>query len=279
MKTPRLLAALVAACVAIALAVALSAPAEHRERGPTPRGLPSHTAAIVVEARTGRVLWGANAHRRVLIASTAKLMTALVALEQVPLDETIVAPYYEGDRDESRIWLGADEPMQVADLLRGLLLASGNDAAMALAVGVAGSEQAFVARMNERAEELGMDETSYGNPIGLDDGTHSSAADLVTLTRALRRHAFFRETVAAPSIQLASGSTSRTVYNTNRLLTRWGAVDGVKTGHTRGAGYVLVGSATKRGVTVISAVLGTKSEDARDTATLALLRYGLRRAR
>lgn len=281
-KRSRLLAAAVVVLAAVALNAALSSSSADRRGhgdGTAPSGLPQHTAAIVADARTGKVLYADHPHRSVLIASTAKLMTALVTLERVPLDAVFTAPPYAGDGTESKLGLGTGEQMQVRDLLRGLLLVSGNDAAMTLAVGTAGSEPAFVELMNERARQLGMDDTRYGNPIGLDRDTFSSAADLVTVTRELRRHAFFRGTVAAPRLTLGSGSYQRTIVNTNRLLGGRLRIDGVKTGHTDAAGYVLVGSATRGGRTVVSAVLGTRSEDDRDEATWRLLRYGLQRLR
>jgi len=286
MKHPRLLAALVVVLAAAAANAALSwssadrgRPVSTPTRAAAPPGLPPHAAAIVADAATGEVLYADQPHRGVLIASTAKLMTALVTLERLPLDAVVTAPGYRNDGSESTIGLGAGERMTAADLLRGLLVASGNDAAVALAHAVAGSEAAFVELMNERARQLGMRDTSYGNPIGLDDGTRSSAADLVTVTRALRRHPFFRATVATPQVTLESGAWRRTLHNTNRLLGGSLAVDGVKTGHTNAAGYVLVGSATRGGRTVISVVLGARSEDDRDEATTRLLRYGLKRLR
>lgn len=282
MKTSRLLAAVAIVLAVLALKACESAPGAHPATtvsSPPGIALPRHTAAIVADARDGRILYADHADRSVLIGSTAKLMTALIVLERVPLDATFVAPAYAGDGEESRMGLGSGERMQVRDLLRGLLLPSGNDAAMALAIGVAGSEAGFVELMNRRAQGLGMSGTRYGNPIGLDAGTRSTAADLVTLTRQLRRNAFFRATVAARSVTLGSGAIERTLQNSNRLLGGRLAVDGVKTGHTRAAGYVLVGSATRGHVAVISVVLGTGSEQERDAGTLALLRYGLRRAR
>jgi D-alanyl-D-alanine carboxypeptidase (penicillin-binding protein 5/6) len=132
--------------------------------------------------------------------------------------------------------------------------------------------------MNARARALGLRDTHFADPIGLDPATRSSAADLMALTRVLRRNAFFRETVAEPSAALATGIAPRTVRNTNDLLEDTALhVDGVKTGHTDAAGYVLVGSATRGGRAVISAVLGTRSERARDQATRRLLAYGLGR--
>lgn len=283
MKQLRLPAAVavVFALAAVALFAVLSATASDSVagRGPTPRGLPPHTAAIVADAADGTVFYGDDERRRLPIASATKLMTALVTLERVKLDTVFTAPPYEGGDGESRMWLGAGERLTVRDLLRGLLLPSGNDAAAALAVGVAGSQRAFVELMNARARQLGMRDTRYADPIGLDSATCSSAADLVTLTRALRRHAFFRSTVASRAVTLDSGAWARTLRNTNDLIGGPLHVNGVKTGHTQAAGYVLVGSATARGRTVISVVLGTRSERDRDEATLRLLRYGLRRAR
>jgi D-alanyl-D-alanine carboxypeptidase (penicillin-binding protein 5/6) len=161
-----------------------------------------------------------------------------------------------------------------------MLIASANDAAATLAVGIAGSSAAFVAAMNQRASQLGLAATHYSNPIGLDAPRNfSSAADLVRLTELLRRNAFFRRTVALPSARLAGGERTRTIDNTDNLVGAYPFVTGVKTGHTPGAGYVLVGSATRGGVTVLSAVIGDPTPAARDADTLALLRYGLARYR
>jgi D-alanyl-D-alanine carboxypeptidase (penicillin-binding protein 5/6) len=130
--------------------------------------------------------------------------------------------------------------------------------------------------MNARARALGLRHTHFANPIGLDDpGNYSSAADLARLTVRLRRNAFFRRTVGVARARLRSGARPRVVDNRNDLVGRAEMVDGVKTGHTVGAGYVLVGSATRGGVSVVSAVLGEPGEGARDADTLALLRYGL----
>jgi D-alanyl-D-alanine carboxypeptidase (penicillin-binding protein 5/6) len=130
--------------------------------------------------------------------------------------------------------------------------------------------------MNARARELDLRETSYANPIGLDDpDNHSSARDLATLARELLRHPLAARIVDQPRALLESGQRRRIVANRNRLVRRHAFVDGVKTGHTRRAGYVLVGSATGRGARVVSVVLGEPSEAARDADTLALLRYGI----
>jgi D-alanyl-D-alanine carboxypeptidase (penicillin-binding protein 5/6) len=132
--------------------------------------------------------------------------------------------------------------------------------------------------MNRRAKALGLRDTSFANPIGLDDPlNYSSARDLAKLAIQLRRFEFFRRTADLPSAVLRSGARKRVVLNRNTLVRRVDDVNGVKTGHTRRAGYVLVGSATRDGVTVVSVVLGEPSERARDADSLALLRYGLSR--
>jgi D-alanyl-D-alanine carboxypeptidase (penicillin-binding protein 5/6) len=207
-------------------------------------------------------------------------MTALLALEGIALDDVLTAPGYQAGAAESVVGLREGERMTVRDLLRALLLPSANDAAVALAQGLSGSTDAFVDEMNRRAEQLRLRDTSYANPIGLDEpGNRSSARDLVKLAIVLRRKPFFRETVDLPRVTLRSGARTRTIVNRNALVRQVPLVDGVKTGRTEQAGYVLVGSATRGGVTVVSAVLGEPSEAARDADTLALLRYGLSRYR
>ena len=180
---------------------------------------------------------------------------------------------------ESKIDLATGERMAVRDLLEALLLESANDAAVALAQGVAGSRDAFVTEMNARAEELGLEDTSYANPIGLDDPlNYSTAADLAALTVRLLRKPRFARIVDMPAAELETGARPRTVDNRNSLIASHPWVSGVKTGHTLNAGYVLVGATTGRGgAKVVSVVLGEPSEQARDEDTLELLRWGLAR--
>lgn len=234
-------------------------------------------SAILMEASTGDVLFDKNASKRRAIASTTKLMTVLVTLENSDLDDVFSAADYRTSPVESQLGLGRDERMSVRDLLRASLLPSANDAAATLAVGTLGSTKAFVAEMNKRAGELGLRDTHYTTPIGLDaPDNYSSARDLARLAIRLRRSEFFRRTTDLPSATLRSGDMRRKVTNRNTLVRKNDFVNGVKTGHTSAAGYVLVGSATRDGVTVISVVLGDPSEGARDSDSLKLLRYGLR---
>jgi serine-type D-Ala-D-Ala carboxypeptidase (penicillin-binding protein 5/6) len=233
-------------------------------------------AAILVEPATGDVVYRRNADDERPVASTTKLMTALLTLERAKLSTTFTTIRYRAAPAESVIGLRAGERMTVADLMRGLLLASANDAAATLAARVGGTRERFVRLMNRRAAALGLRDTHYSNPIGLDQpGNHSSAEDLVKLTLILRRNAFFRAVTNLPSATLKTGARPRTITNRNTLVRTVRAVNGVKTGHTSTAGYVLVGSASRDGVTVVSAVLGEPSEAARDADSLTLLRYGL----
>lgn len=233
-------------------------------------------AAVVMEASTGDVLYSKNSRQRRSIASATKLMTVLVALQRTDLDDVYTAANYHASPGESQIGLRPGERMSVRDLLRATLLPSANDAAAAIAVGTMGSTKAFVAEMNKRAAALGLRDTHYTTPVGLDDpDNYSSARDLAKLAIRLRGYEFFRRTTDLPRATLRSGSRKRTVINRNTLVRNVPAVNGVKTGHTNRAGYVLVGSARRAGVTVISVVLGEPTERARDADSLALLRYGL----
>jgi D-alanyl-D-alanine carboxypeptidase (penicillin-binding protein 5/6) len=268
----RRLVAFVAAALA-ALTLVLAGPASARVPRPS---LTTASAGIVLDARSGDVLLAKRADARRPIASTTKLMTALLTLESGKLNRTFTAPAYNALPAESKINLRRGERMKVRDLLTALLLESANDAAVDLAVGVAGSKQAFVDKMNARARQLGLRNTHYANPIGLDaPGNYSSARDLALLARKLMTNKTFAATVDRPRATLRSGDHVRTIRNRNLLIGRYPFVDGVKTGHTGGAHYVLVGAAHGHGGKVVSAVLGEPSESARDVDTLALLRWGV----
>ena len=236
-------------------------------------------AAVVVDGRNGEVMFSRSPDRRRAIASTTKLMTALLTLERTRPSQVFTSPGYDPLPPESRINLRRGERMRVDDLLEALLLESANDAAVTLADGISGSREAFVAEMNARASELGLENTSYANPIGLDDAAnYSTANDLATLALRLMRKPRFRRVVDMPVAELETGLQPRVVENRNRLVALYPWVTGIKTGYTSLAGDVLVGSARGRGgARVISVVLGEPSEAARDADTVALLRWGLSR--
>ena len=233
-------------------------------------------AWILIDPRDDSVLASKSPNKRLPIASTTKLMTAYLALKNLKPNQMITAPaYHPSNSAEITLGLRAGERLRVRDLLYGLLLPSASDAAETLAVGVAGSVPAFVQRMNQAAQQLGLTDTSYANPIGLDDpDNYSSAHDLVTLTSILLKNRLFARIVNTPVATLHSGDHPRTVTTRDTLLNSVPWINGVKTGHTLGAGYVLVGSGTQDSTTLISAVLGTPNEPTRDADTLKLLQYG-----
>jgi D-alanyl-D-alanine carboxypeptidase (penicillin-binding protein 5/6) len=266
-------AALVLALLAVALAPSAAGAAER----PPPCKVDA-PSAIVIEVSTGAVACETNADERRSIASTTKLMTALLTLEKAKLSDTFTAGDYFPGPGESQIGLERGERMSVRDLMRGLLVESANDAAVTLAEGVSGSKRAFVRAMNRRAQQLKLTNTHYANPIGLDEsGNYSTARDLVRLAVVLRTNRFFRTTTDRPSVRLTTGNRPRTFANRNTLVRSTDWVNGVKSGHTSQAGYVLVGAGRRNHVQLVSAVLGTSSVAARDAATLALLRSGFPR--
>jgi serine-type D-Ala-D-Ala carboxypeptidase (penicillin-binding protein 5/6) len=254
----------------LSIAVA-AAPALAKLSPPPPLSAPS---AAVFEGSTARPVFGRAAGQRRLIASTTKMMTALLTVSSVRLDRTCTAPPYAAGPLETQIGLRAGERMRVRDLLRAVLLPSANDAAATLAVCVGGSRSAFVARMNARARQLGLDHTHFSTPIGLDDaGNYSTAADLARLAIAARGDAFLRQTMNLRSAVLRSGDRLRTVVNRNSLVQQVPWVDGVQTRHTNAAGYILVASGTRSGTTFVATVLGDPSEGARNADALALLKW------
>src|SRR3954454_10700861 len=266
---PRLRAALLLALLGL---IVCSGSASAVGRKPS-IGAPS---AIVVDAQTGEVLYARHPHSQRPIASTTKLMTAYITLARTDLDQVFPAPAYPGGAAESTIGLTAGERMSVRDLLKAVMLPSANDAANDLAVNLGGTRARFVRMMNAHARELGLDDTHYSTPVGLDSpGNYSSASDLARLAARLMHNRLVAHVADMPSARVGTGSHGRRVINRNDLVARYRFVDGVKTGHTNGAGYVLVGAAHGHGARVISVVLGTSGIGARDADSLALLRYGV----
>ncbi len=263
---------------AVALALAPHTPALAADAKPD---VDSAASAILIDARDGSVLLSKDPSEQRSMASTTKLMTALLTLERTKPDQVFTAAKYRAAPIESKISLRAGERMRVSDLFEGLMLESANDAAVTLAEGISGSRRAFVRDMNRRASQLGLKDTRYSNPIGLDDGdNHSSARDLAALARRLMTNPRFARVVGQTSAVLESGSRRRVVNNRNDLVGRYPYVKGVKTGRTRKAGYVLVGAGSNAaGARVISVVMGTPSESARDATSLGLLQYGLKQFR
>jgi serine-type D-Ala-D-Ala carboxypeptidase (penicillin-binding protein 5/6) len=234
-------------------------------------------SAILVAPQTGQQLDGVDPDARLAIASTTKLMTALLTLQHARFSTIFHQNDWVASSVDSQIGLQPGEAMSVHDLLVALMLPSADDAAEDLAYNVGGHSVArFVSMMNAQARALGLTHTHYTTPSGLDTpGNYSSARDLTTLAQYLLTHySFFARLVDRPSAVIRIGSRSLYVTNRNDLVGRVPWINGVKTGHTSQAGYVLVASADRGGLKLLSAVLGTSSESTRDGNTMALLDYG-----
>lgn len=226
----------------------------------------SAAGAVLMDGDTGRVLYERDGHTRRLIASTTKLMTALVALESGhSLEETVtVAPEWAG-AEGSSIYLRPGEEITLEALLYGLLLRSGNDAALAVAGHCGGTVEDFVSRMNQKAQELGMADTSFANPNGLDGEDHySSAWDMALLARACLENEALARIASTKSITLGT----RTFTNHNKLLWRYEGCVGLKTGFTKKAGRTLVSAAKREGTTLICVTLNAPSDWADHAALL-----------
>jgi D-alanyl-D-alanine carboxypeptidase len=217
----------------------------------------SAEASILIEADTGTVLQELNADCKMSIASTTKILTALVVLEHCDVTDPVTIgadfPAVEG----SSMYLKPGETLTVLDLLYGLMLASGNDAAVALAKHTAGSVEAFAARMNARAEELGCRNSHFVNPHGLDaDGHYSTARDMALIAREAMRNPNFRTIVSTKYITVAG----RFLKNHNKLLWNCPGSLGIKTGYTSNAGRSLVSCAERNGMTLICVTLAAPSD-------------------
>ena len=201
-------------------------------------------------------------------------MTYYVAADALRPGREVVAAPYSPEPGESLAGFKPGDSLTVSDALYGLMVPSGNDAALTLALAVSGSESDFVSRMNAAAGELGLADTGYADPIGLDAGNVSSARDLVALATELQEQDLFREIVDTPRTTLRSTAEPLPIVNRNALVLEEPFIDGIKTGTTLEAGYVLVASGTREGVGLTSVVLGSPDEASRDSATLELLDYG-----
>ncbi|WAA10517.1 D-alanyl-D-alanine carboxypeptidase family protein [Fervidibacillus albus] len=223
-------------------------------------------AAIVMDQKTGRVFYEKNAHEKTRIASITKIMTALIAIESGQLDDTVTVSKRATKTEGSSIYLQPLEKMKLEHLLYGLMLRSGNDAAVAIAEHVGGSLEGFVFLMNEKAEQIGMKNTHFANPHGLDDHEdhYSTAYDMALLTKYAMNNETFRE-IFGTKVYYAPDPNSewdRKWVNKNRLLTGlYKYSTGGKTGYTKLAKRTLVSTASKKGMNLIAVTLNTPSQN------------------
>jgi serine-type D-Ala-D-Ala carboxypeptidase (penicillin-binding protein 5/6) len=266
-----------AVLAALLLALVLAAPVAAEEAKEVRKGPPllDARAWILIDGRTGDVITAHDPARELPIASTTKLMTAHLALERLKLRKRVKMAPYSAIPGESLLGIPAGTTISVRDLLYSLILESANDSAHTLAQVIGGTQHRFVVEMNRTAAAIGLADTHYSNPIGLDSsGNYSSARDLATLARELLENRTFARIANSSSAVLHSLHPPTTIGTRNTLLLRAPWITGVKTGHTLGARFVLVGSAKRHGVELISAVLGAPDEEQRDDESLDLLDYG-----
>ena len=241
----------------------------------------SSPSAILTEASTGRVIFEKNADERRPVASVTKVMTILLTLEAIDgetigkNDKVIVSPRAQS-MGGSQAYLDAGSAYTVAELLKSVIIASANDSAVALAEYIAGAEEAFVARMNERAQELGLTNTHYVNCTGLPaQGHYMSARDVAKLSSELDRHPRYYEYSTVWMDEIAhKGGCKTQLTNTNRLVRFYTGCDGYKTGSTNEARYCMSATAKKDGMRLIAVVLGANAGQTRFDEARAMLEYG-----
>ena len=267
-------------CIFLAAAFLILEPAASMSETslPTPPNIAAR-AYILMDAQSGRVLLEHNADERLEPASLTKIMTAYITFGELDdgrlqLDDMATISSQAAQSGGSRMFAEPGSTVAIENLVKGMLIQSGNDASIALAERIAGTESAFAERMNQTASRLGMSNTHYVNSMGLPNPNHySSARDVANLSRALIRD--FPNYYPWFSIKEFTYNKIKQP-NRNRLLWQDATVDGIKTGHTEGAGYCLAASAVRNNMRVISVVMGTKSDKARASTNGELLNYGFK---
>jgi len=233
-------------------------------------------SAIIIDSLSGRVLYEKDGYSQRKIASLTKIMTAIVTIENVKLDEVVTIKTGSGSIGGSTVGMKKGDEITVRALMYGMLMESGNDCAYALAEYVGGNIENFGNMMTEKAKEIGAKDSSFKNPHGLDvEGHYSTAYDMAIITKYALNNSTINEIVKTNSINIQFGKTVRTFSNTNRLLRTYSLADGVKTGFTNGANRCLIASATKDELRVIAVVLGSETTDIRFNDAKTLLEYAL----
>ena len=238
-------------------------------------------SAIMIEASTGKVIYEKNADEQLSMASMTKMMTLLLIVENIEKgnlewDEMVTASEYAASMGGSQIFLEVGEQMTVEDLVKGICIGSGNDAAVAMAERIGGTEENFVKMMNDRAKELGLKNTSFKNACGLDaEGHYSSARDMVLIAKELVKHDKILEYSGTYEDYLRKNTdNSFWLVNTNKLVRYYQGVDGLKTGYTSTAGYCITTTAVRNNMRLITVVMGEPSSAIRNSETTMMLDYG-----
>ena len=238
-------------------------------------------SAILIESSTGKIIFEKNSHEKLPMASMTKMMTLLLIMESIDKgnlkwDETVKASEYAASMGGSQIFLEPGEEMTVEDLVKGICIGSGNDASVAMAERIGGTEEKFVNMMNKKAKELGLKDTNFVNACGLDTDNHySSAYDMVMIAKELVKYKKILEFTGTYEDYLRKNTpNSFWLVNTNKLVRYYNGVDGLKTGYTKEAGYCITTTANKNNMRLISVVMGEPSSKIRNSETTAMLDYG-----
>ena len=238
-------------------------------------------SAILIEASSGEVLYDKNVNERLAPASMTKMMSLIIIMKNIESgnlgwNDIVVVSKNAASMGGSQIFLEANEMMSVEDLVKGICVASGNDATVALAERIAGTEESFVNLMNEEVKKLGLKNTHFVNSTGLDaDGHYSSAYDMAMIARELVKHDKILEFSSIYEDYLRKNTNnSFWLVNTNKLVKFYSYIDGLKTGYTSLAGYCLTATGKKKDMRLISVVMGEESSEKRSADTMAMLDYG-----
>jgi len=253
---------------------------ESEEDDQEPNLAPDTQSAILIERDTGQMLFDKNAHEKLPPASMTKVMTLLLIMEaldegKLDKDETIRVSERAASMGGSQVFLEAGEEMSVNDLLKGVAIASGNDASVALAERIAGSEKAFVEQMNKKAEALGLENTQFQNSTGLPAEDHySTAHDMAIMAKELLKYESITDYTSIYEDYLRKGEEDELwLVNTNKLVKFYPGVDGLKTGYTNEAKYCLTATAEKNGMRMIAVVMGADTTKERNASISGMLDY------
>lgn len=253
---------------------------EKREVDSKPKLAEQASSAIVMEQDTGKVLFEKNSNEKLPPASMTKIMTMLLIMEEIgkgklKLDDKVRTSEHAASMGGSQIFLEPGEEMTVNEMLKGIAIASGNDASVAVAEHIAGSEEGFVDMMNKKAKDLGLKNTHFQNPTGLPAKNHySTAYDMAVMAKELMKYPFIRKYTGKYEDYLREDTEKKFwLVNTNKLVRFYPGVDGVKTGFTTEAKYCLTASAEKNGMRVISVVMGAPTSKERNNQVTKLLDY------
>ena len=237
-------------------------------------------SAVIMEYSTGRVLYDKNSNQRLAPASMTKMMTLLLTMEQIDsnklgMNDKVVISKNAHDMGGSQMFLEENSEVLVKELIKGIAISSANDAAVALAETIGGSVENFVKMMNDKANDLGLTNTTFKNPHGLDTEGHlSTARDMAVIARELIKHEKILEFTSTYEDYFNKEDGSRTwLVNTNKLVRFYKGVDGLKTGYTEGAGYCLTATAKKNNIRFITVVMGEKTSDDRSKDTSNMLNF------